>query len=218
MNGANGSNRGAGSSIGGRLGALERRLLPSEPTDQDPNRYEADYREQLESVATDLVLGLGPDLSYKDGGFCLPGGRLALSPSYMDIATIMGPGYEERAQELQIEAWDRCLSNDTRAEEIVSELLAVADDTEAPPDYWTWIMAWPHTPKILAEGYHAGRTPPASEGIPSGCDGEPHTDPEDRERARRLAWALIHDSGAREKLEELCRRRDAYVQMEKLRA
>jgi hypothetical protein len=36
-------------------------------------------------------------------------------------------------------------------------------------------------------------------------------DPEDREKARRLAWALIHEAEARELLEKLCRRRDLYV-------
>lgn len=207
----NGHSRGG---LQGRLGALESRLLPAESTDRDPRRYEGEYKAQLETTATDLVLGYGPDLSYKDGAFHTPDGRLALSPSYMDIQSLMGSGYEERVRELQVEAWERCLSDDGRVEEIVAELFEMADDTEPPPDYWTWQMSWPHRPEDLARGYHAGRTPPASEGVPSGCDGEPPMEPEDRERARKLAWSLIHEPQARAKLEELCRRRDSYIQLE----
>jgi hypothetical protein len=212
---ANTNGHSRGGSIKGRLGALESRLLPREPTDeQDLNRYEEEYRSQLETTATDLVSGLGPDLSYRDGAFYAPDGvgqRLALSPSHMDLAALMGPGHEERAQELQVEAWERCLSDDTRAEEIVAELFELAESSEAPEDFWTWIMAWPHKPEHLATGYHAGRTPPASESVPSGCDGEPQMDPEQQEKARRLAWVLIHDARARGMLAELCRHRDAYL-------
>lgn len=209
----NGHGWGGGSSIKGRLGALERTLLPRETTDEkDLTRYEEDYKAQLETTATDLVLSLGPDLSFRDDAFYAPDGRLALSSSYMDIAAIMGPGYEERMQELQVEAWKRCLDKDERAEEIVGELFEMAEDTEAPPDYWTWLSAWPIGAEYLAEGYHAGRTPPASEEPPSGCDGEPPMNPEDREKARRLAWALINNPEARSLLAELCELRERYVE------
>lgn len=210
MTSGNGHNRGG---IRDRLGSLERRLIPDTPVEQDPIRYEEDWRAQLETTATDLVLGLGPDLTFKEDAFYHPDGRLALSRSQMDIAALMGSGYEERMQELQVDAWERCLAEDEHAEEIVSELFELADRTKPPEDYWTWITAWPIGAEYLARGYHAGRTPPASQGIPQGCDGEPPMDPEDRERGRRLAWALIHDPGTRVKLEELCCLRNTYIHL-----
>lgn len=217
MANTNGANRGG---IKGRLGALEHRLgVDQEP---DPATVEArerhlrncedGWRKELENIAIDLAVNSEPGLTFRDDAFYTLDGRLAASRTVHDIQALMGPETEAQREAIPPERWDEFLAEDVEAKRLVSELFEMAEDADVPEDYWAWLGAWPHKPEILAEGYHAGRIPGASEGPLPSCDDGPLLDPEEWERARRLAWVLIHAGEARKKLEKLCRRRDSYLQ------
>lgn len=210
----NGHDRGG---IRGRLGSLERRLGVGQ--NPDPATLEArewhlknceeSWRAELESIGVDLATDSEPALTFRDDAFYTLDGRLAASRTVHDLQALMGPETESQREAIPPERWGEFLAEDAEAKRRLSELFEIAEDADVPEGYWTWLGAWPHKPEMLAEGYHAGRISGASEETLSGE--ESLLDLEEKETARRLAWVLIHDSGARARLGELCARRDSYI-------
>ena len=163
---------------------------------------EVSFWMQMEWTALDLLSGAEPGLTLDaKGAFVTLDGRFALSRERQDLRGLMGPETRRQQEAVPPERWDRFLGEDGEAADLLERLLALAEDADVPDDYRTPEHEWHELGDINDQlGRHDL--------------GSVFEDAEERERVRRLTWALMHYPKARGLLSEITRRRDAFVAAE----
>jgi hypothetical protein len=110
----------------------------------------------------------------------------------------MGPESRRQQEAVPLERWWRFLDADPEAADLLEGLLALAEDADVPDDYKT----------PLHEMHELGDV---NDRVGKHDLGSIFEDAEERERVRRMTWALMHDPEARRMISELTLRRDAFV-------
>jgi hypothetical protein len=160
------------------------------------------YWMQMEWEALHLVRSVEPTLTLDEGGaFLAPDGRFALDRDLLDARGLHGPRTRELQEAVPPERWERFLAADERAAAAVERLLGLGEGADPPEGYATPLGGEPTREE--ADAFGGTRKPTAL-----------YEDAQERERVRRLVWALACDPEARRLLSELTRRRDAFAAAE----
>jgi len=191
------------------MGDLERRIeqleAASHPTRETPvedGSYRDFFEMELSWVALDLIRGRAPYFTLgKDGAFRTVDGRFAVSPHRLNLRGLfrVDPTREEEA--VAAERWEQLIEEDERAADALERLWELTDSAIVPVDH-----RMPNS-KSHDQGEINDR-------LGNTDLGSVFVDAEERERVRRMVYALTHVPEARAMLSEITRRRDAFVDAE----
>lgn len=188
-----------------RLQDAARPAAPAERTPEEEERHRRHRRKgwelEVEFAVWALVSGYEPKITVdRDGAFYTLDGRFAIDRERMDLRALFGPATERLVEAVPPERWWRFLEADAEAADLLERLLALADAADVPEGY-----------ELPMEDWHAQAEIRERIGDPHGVGGPVFGDAEEKEAARRLAWALINDPQAMGLLSEVLHRRDRYA-------
>lgn len=191
------------------MGDLERRIeqleAASHPTRETPvenGGCRAFFEAEMEWISCDILRGRAPYFTLgEDGAFRTVDGRFAVSPNRLDIRGLFRKDPTREEDAIAAERWRRLLEEDERAAKALERLLALAENALVPVDY-----RMPNY-KLHDQGEINDR-------IGNSELGSVFVDTEERERVRRMVYALIHVPEARAMLSFITRRRDEFVDAE----
>jgi hypothetical protein len=156
---------------------------------------------EMEWTALHLLRGIEPTFTLDGSGdFVTPDGRLAVGPRRMDIRGLMGPATAALQEEIANtpERWERFLTADDEAAELLERLLEAAENADVLQGYRDPGHQWHDHGEVCDRlGQHEF--------------GSVFVDTDEREATRRLTWTLMNDPKARAMLSDLTRRRDAFL-------
>lgn len=191
------------------MGDIERRLRKLEaatgaaretPAENDSCR--GFFEMELEWIALDILRGREPYFTlHEDGAFRTQDGRFAVSPHRLNIQGLFRKDPTREEDAIAAERWQRLLEEDEQAADALERLLARAEDALVPGDYKMPNSRWHDLGEI-------------NDRLGDPDLGSVFVDREERERVRRMTYALTHVPEGRALLAEITRRRDLFADAE----
>jgi hypothetical protein len=191
------------------MGDLERRLrkledasYPTEKTPVEDGGCRDFFEAEMEWISLDLIRGREPYFTLgEDDAFRTVGGKFAVSLHRLNIQGLFRKDPTREEQAISAERWERLLAEDDEAADALERLWEMADNALVPGDYKMPNYKWHDLGEI-------------NDRMGDPDLGSLFTDREERERVRRMVYALVHVPEARALLSEITRRRDLFVDAE----
>jgi hypothetical protein len=156
------------------------------------------FEAEMEWISLDIVRGRAPYFTlHEDGAFRTVGGKFAVSLHRLNIRGLFrkDPTPEEEANAAR--RWERLIEEDKQAADALERLWEMADSSLVPVDYKMPNHRWHDLGEI-------------NDRMGDPDLGSIFTDAGERERVRRMVYALLHVPEAQAMLREITSRRDAF--------
>jgi hypothetical protein len=160
------------------------------------------FEAEMEWISLDLLRGREPYFTLgEDDAFRTVGGKFAVSLHRLNIQGLFRKDPTPEEQAISAERWERLLSEDDEAADALERLLALAESALVPGDYRMPNFRWHDLGEI-------------NDRMGDPDLGSVFLDADERERVRRMVYALINVPDARALLCFITKRRDLGVDEE----